>query len=371
VLTISACTFDALYLHFAGTWHQQDDIVHPLHDGRCISDSRYAQVETVWTFDLDNDILRFDKEYQHKQISLELARRAFIATSDFKPYSPLEHPKHTSTVVLPQTNWSPRRKELDLALLKRRKALLSRVLDDFAFQWRHVLCGPYNNSTFRRLAYAFIRLLTLDFTVVELVKPRQGTGGALVRLQDLPKWNPWSGDIVRRGGVSIVFSQHTPHAISLIQADLRKWKISSLQHNSSGTSDVARTYLIFTMREMILYQISEALERQSKVQPLFSNAVAFSPEAVDILLEATQSRTPVVYFQNLTIELQDMILDRTAAGPLLHAKLGCNLNIGSAFTWRRDGRDIEREESIRNRSSESPVESQIWFDDHFSGLAYK
>jgi hypothetical protein len=369
VLTISACTFDALYFQFDGKWHQQDDIVHPLHDGRCVGDGRYAQVETVWTFDLDNDILRFDKKHKHMQISLELARRVSMATSHFKPYSSLEHPQHTSSFILPQTLWSPRRKALDLSVLERRKALLSRVLDDFAFQWRHVLCGPYNNSTFRRLAHAVIRLVTLDFTVVELVTPRQGASGALVRLQDLPEWNPCR-DIIRRGGVSIVSSQHTPHAISLIRADFRKWKTSSLQHKFSGTPDMARTYLIFSMREIILYQISEDHERQSKVEPLFSDAVAFSPKAVDLLLEATQSRSPAVYIQNLAVELQDMILDN-AAGPLQHAKLGCNLNIGSAFTWRSEGRDIERQEYIRNRSRESPVESQIWFDNYFSGIAYK
>jgi hypothetical protein len=338
--------------------------VYPFDGHRCNT------VETVWTFDLDNDRLRCDKQHYHIQVSLELARQAPLAISNFEPCALPVYPP-TLCTMFTEASWIPKRQGLDSALLQRRKALICRVLDDFAFQWRHVLHGSYNNSTFRRLAYAVIRIITLDYTIVELTAPRQGAGGTLVRLQDLPKWSAWSGDIIRHGGVSIVMCQHVPHATSLIRADFKKWLLYNQKNNSTKTSDAARTYLIFSLREITMYQISNEFERHSKVEPFFTDTFTLSPEAVTVLLEATQNDVPKMYIQNIAIELQDMILDKSTAGPLQHAKLGCNLNIGSAFTWRWNEREIEREEGVRNRSDGTPVESQIWFDGCFSGLAYK
>jgi hypothetical protein len=344
--------------------------VYPLYGQQCNGDGRYSQVETVWTFDLDKDTLRCDKQDYHMQIPLELARQTPLEISNFEPYALPAHP-HTICTTFTKASWTPRRQGIDTSLLQRRRALIYRVLSDFTYQWRHVLHGSYNNSTFRRLAYAVIRIITLDYTIVELTTPRQGTGGTYVRLQDLPKWSPWSGDIIRHGGVSIVMCQHVPHATNLIQADFKKWVICNQKNDSTRTSDAARTYLIFSLREVILYQISSELERHSKVEPLFTDAFTLSPKAFTLLLEATQNHAPETYIQKIAVELQDMILNKSAAGPLQQAKLGCILNIGSKFTWTWNERDIQREEGDRNRSSGTPVESQIWFDDCFSGLAYK
>lgn len=95
------------------------------------------------------------------------------------------------------------------------------MLADFAFQWS-VLCGRYNNSTFRKLACAIIRIITLDFNVEEVTTSRLGTGGFLVWLHSLPEWQPFSEDIVRVGGVSIVISQHPRHAITLIRNNFHR-----------------------------------------------------------------------------------------------------------------------------------------------------
>jgi hypothetical protein len=359
-----------LYLTHEGKWHQQDDVVYPFYCYSCNGYRQYIPVKTVWTFDLDKDTLRCDKERYHMQVSLEHARRTPLAMSDFEPYALPAYPD-TSCNIFSEASWSPQRQGLDQSLLQRRKALVFRVLSDFTLQWKHVLRGPYNNSTFRRLAYAVVRIITLDFTVVEFTTPRQSIGGPLVKPQDLPKWNPWGGDIVRHGGVSIVMCQHTPHAICLIRANFRKWVLSNQNSNSIRMSDAAKTYLIFSMQEIILYQISSELEKHSKVEPLFTNTFTLSTEAIVILLAATQQHAPKLSIQDVPVELQDMILDKCAAGPLQHAKLGCNLNIGSPFTWKWNDRDIEREQCIRNRSDGTPVESQIWFDNCFSGLAYK
>jgi hypothetical protein len=363
-------TFDALYSHFAGRWQQQDDVVHPFSDRRCVDDRR-VQIGTVWTFNLDSDILFMHKEGHYGQIVLELVRQSSITASDFTSYHPPLRLDSTTSSAFPPPYWEPKRQGLDLSLFKQREAFLARILSDFAFQWRHVLRGPFNGSTFRRLAYAILRIVILDFTVVEINTPRRGTGGFLVRLQDLPRWNPWNEDIIRIGGASIVICQHVVHATSLIRADFKKWTIDNLKQDPIRKPDVFRTYLILSVHEVLLYQINSDIERYTKSECLFDNTGAFSPKAVDLLLKSTQHRIPTTYIDTLPCELQNLILDEIAVGPLERAKIGCNLQIGPAFQWKYDDRSIEREEGCKNRIAETLVESQIWFDDCFSGVAYK
>jgi hypothetical protein len=318
-------TFDALYSCFAGGWCQQDDTVHPFSDRRYADDRRQVQIGTVWTFHLDSDILFMHKEEHHGQIALELVRQSSITASDFISYRPSSRLDSTTSPVLPPPYRKLKRQGLDLSLFKQRKALLARMLSDFAFQWRHVLRGPFNGSTFHRLAYAIVRIVTLDFTVMEINTPRRGTGGFLVRLQDLPRWNPWNGDIIRTGGASIVICQHVVHATSIIRADFKKWTTDDLKQDPIGKPEVFRTYLILSVHELLLYQINSRIERCTKSECLFDNTGAFSPEAVDLILESTQQRIPTTYIHTLPCELQDLILDEIA-GPLERAKIGCNLH---------------------------------------------
>ncbi|CAG5138862.1 uncharacterized protein ALTATR162_LOCUS454 [Alternaria atra] len=338
-------TFDALYSHSAGGWHQQDDIVHPFSGCGCVNDHRHVQIGTVWTFDLDSDILRMDKEGHHGQIPLELAHRNSIAASDFESYDRPLRPKSVASTIFPPPYSELKRRDLDLSLLKRREAF-----------W---------------LTYAVVRIVALDFTIVEINLPRRGTGGYLVRLQDLPNWEPWNGDIIRVGGVSIVMCQYVAYATRLIRADFKKWTVRNLKQDPTGIPDGFRTYLILSVHELIVYQINSHVERYTKAKRLFDNTGAFSPGAVDLLLKSTQHRAPTTCIDDLPIELQDMILDKIGVGPLERAKLGCNLQIGPVFKWKCDDRSIEREEGRRNRIAETPVESQIWFDGCFSGVAYK
>lgn len=227
---------------------------------------------------------------------------------------------------------------------RQRKTFVSRVLADFAFQWRHVLCGCYNNSTFRRLAYAIIRITTLDFAVEEATRPRQGTGGFLVWIDNLPEWEPASGHIVRAGGTSIVICQHAPHAVALIREDFAK-QIKS----TPGSADKSFTYLILSVRELILYQINSELERYTEPKPLFDGTQPPSDEAIELLLEATQTSAPNSPLCKLPIELQDAILDKVSAGPIESARVSCLLDAGSVFAWRCGNRNVEREEGRRSR----------------------
>jgi hypothetical protein len=258
------------------------------------------------------------------------------------------------------------RKDIDLPRLQRRKAFVSRILTDFAFQWRHVLCGRYNNFTFRRLANAIVRIAILDFTVEEATLSRQGTGGFLVWIDNLPEWGFASGHIVKVGGTSIVICQHAPHAVTLVRKDFAKQILST-----PGSAEKTLTYLILSVRKLILYRINKEVERYTEPKRLFDGMQPPSEEAIELLLQATQTSASTAPLHKLPVELQDAILDKVSAGPIESARVGCLLDAGSVFTWKCGNRNIEREVGRRSRTPWTPVESHIWFGGYPSGVAYK
>ena len=166
--------------------------------------------------------MRIDKKEHHGEISLERVRQASFTPSDLT-LSEL-HVCHgdmsQAALFMPYSELA--RQNLDPSLLKRRKALLCRILQDFTVQLRHIISSPYNNTMFRRLACAIIRIITLDFTIEEIDSPRRASGGLLVQLHHLPTWNIWNTDILRVRGVSIVICPHIVHAFSLAKADCAK-----------------------------------------------------------------------------------------------------------------------------------------------------
>lgn len=337
----------------------------PFHDRRCI------HVRTVWNFDLDSDVLRCNKKDHKLWIPLSVVREHPVTISDFKPYEPPILPEYPLESFFRKPHSKLKRTILDLQRLKRDKAFISRLLSDFAFQWRHILCSRYNKSTFQKLAYAIIRIATLNFSVVEETRSRQGLGGFHVWIHQLPEWDPPRGNFVRVGGTTIVMSQHIPHALTPIQEDFAKREFSIREQNTSNTAERSYTYLILSVREVFLYQISSESVRYTKPERLYDGTHPPSNEAINLLLEATQTSLPTSPIHDLPIELQDMILDHVSAGPIERAKVSCKLNIGSSFLWKCGDRAMEREESHTNRTPWSLVESQIMFGNHFSGVVYK
>ncbi|VUC30277.1 unnamed protein product [Clonostachys rosea] len=360
--TVIESTLETIYSLFAGQWQQQEDIVDPFVD------TRGKLINTVWVFDLNNDILRFHKQDQYKLVSLRLLRRGPIAICDFELYRPPTQrqgflpPSRASQCVM-------RRDGICKDRLERHKALVHKILADFAFQWRHVLSGQFSHSTFRRLAYAIVKIATLDFQVEEITTKRQGTGGFLVWLNNLPQWEPFDGHIVRVGGVSLVLAQHPCHAVHLIRQDFQQYRVSKPEDGMPMLKQ--RTYLILSVRDVVLYRINSENERCTKSERLFDGALPPSGAAVDLLLEATLSVTPANTLRELPTELQENIVDSLATDPVERARMRCIFDLGLPFTWRSGGRNIEREEGRRNRTSSSPVESHIYFGKGFRGVAYK
>ena len=121
---------------------------------------------------------------------------------------------------------------------------------------------------------------------------------------------------------------------------------------------------------MEAHPISSLHEKYTEPKRLFDGTHPPSGEGVELLLQVTQISSPSA-LHKLPIELQDTILDRVSAGPIENARVSCLLNAGSAFTWKYGNRDVVREKGHRSRTPWTPVESNIWFSDHHSGLAYK
>ncbi|KAI9163500.1 hypothetical protein HJFPF1_05117 [Paramyrothecium foliicola] len=312
----SKSTFDVLYAKVASEWRQQGDIVIPFQD------TRRTLVSTVWVFDLDNDILRFHKEHHSLQTRLDLVRQRAVKIDDFEP-SPLPAiPSRALRSVVRCRHITLRH---TIVGTKRHNVFINRVLADFAHQWRHLLCGRYNDYTFRKLACAIIRIVTLDFRIIEITTRRRDEGGHLVGSRDLPSWQPFDDNIVRTGGASIVICRHARHAISLIRQD-------SVQRRQLYSSDLGvYTYLILSIHEIMLYRIDSESERCTLSESLFDSSFCPSPAAVKQLIEATHRMHLDTLFGKLPLEVQSMVLDHVSSGPVEKARVGCLLSAGLLF----------------------------------------
>ncbi|KAI1264806.1 hypothetical protein F5Y18DRAFT_388478 [Xylariaceae sp. FL1019] len=363
-------TFDAVYSHVAREWHQQDDIINPFHD------SRHDLIRTVWIFNLDNDVLRLENKDCYRQLPLAIVRSRAVTITDLHLCAPPRPPELGSQSFIPPPDvklLTLRREGLDPTRMERRRAFVSRILADFAFQWRHMLCSRYRDSTFRKFAAAIIQIATLDFNVVELTEPRYASHGFLVFLHNLPEWDPFKEPIIPIAGTStsIVISRHIPHAIAMIQSHFADAAIYRISRMAEGLSNEYRSYLILTVKEVFLYRIKSRSQVYTNPEPLFNGQDPPSEGAVQLLLEAIYGNFSKTRIHQLPIELQDLILDNVSEGPIERARVGCILECGSVFTWRCKNRNIEREIANRNRHEDTPVESQIWFGDHSGGVAYK
>jgi hypothetical protein len=56
------------------------------------------------------------------------------------------------------------------------------------------------------------------------------------------------------------------------------------------------------------------------------------------------------------------------AGVAAAAKIGCGLSLGSPFLWQDSSLGVKIQEFWKFQHVDTPMESQIWFSDHASGL---
>ncbi|TVY23756.1 hypothetical protein LHYA1_G007433 [Lachnellula hyalina] len=146
-----ASAFDALHQGIATKWILQDDVVKPFGDKRQL-------LTFVCSFNLDRDVLCYSDESGHIQLPLDRLRKPpQPQRQEFTPFE-IVPPAQLDLAEFPPPYHSP-----STPISARRLAFLSRILSDFAEQWRHILRSSYAESTFRRLAKAIVSLATCEF----------------------------------------------------------------------------------------------------------------------------------------------------------------------------------------------------------------
>lgn len=362
--------FDALYYGISRSdWRMQYDIPSPF------GDHRECLVSTVWTVDLDRDILTVQKKNLNLRVPLDRLRGGRIFISDMEPFEPPPLQTFNLSRNFPQPTWDPK-----LVGTQRQIMFVGKMLEDFSHQWRHVLRSRYNDATFRRLACGILRIVSLDFTVKE-VGSRPG-GGVLVALENMPRWEPFPKRIIHLGSVSVVLCQHATHALPTLGEDLEQRRARYQLYSPPPPHDrvcQTITYLILSVREVFLYRVCTCNKHSpmyTKPEPLFNGTDKPSPRALGYLFMAAPAQRQSSTLHNLPVEVQDSILGKISRGKVESARVGCMLSLGTPFKWERDngggrGGMIQLQTVLTTKPYDVSVESQIWFDGFPSGLAYK
>lgn len=331
-------------------WEEPYDVIIPY------GDIRHTRFETVWNFDLDNDQLVFNKDGgQSGRLALSVLRQRSFTFDDFESCESPSAPNCDPLITFPTPYWQP-----VLHVPQRKVAFTRRVLEDFNFQWRHILRYRYNDLTFRKIAQATRRIATFNFNIKELTEPRQGLGGALIGPLDLPEWDPLETRIVLVGRVWVVASHDPAEGLSSIR-----------EHWAAQQATSSNKYFIMSVRHVILCRHNEGKLEWTRPVPFLNGIDPVLEHAVELLLAATSNHHLKTPIHRIPVELQTRILRYVSQGPVDTARVGCILGLGLPFAWKDGKMDVVRETAHRNRHFETPVESQVWFGDHFSGVAYK
>jgi hypothetical protein len=261
----------------------------------------------------------------------------------------------------------------------RERAFTHAVLRDFHHQWRHILRNDYHMVTLRHLAKAIIRLACLDFEVRENTGGH-GRRGPHVWYMELPRWMPLEAEMVRVGNLWVILCQDLSKGLSLAKEHL-----ASLKPTSTGVIDGTSLeeppalYMILSVKHVVLCRsIDDVALVYTAPEPLFNGDSESSPPselALDYLTwaitTATSSRLRTsTRLHNLPVEIQDEILKHTSIGSVEAARMGCLLRLGSPFSWKDGSLKVTLEWMNKNRPWGMPVESELWFDEHQSGLVY-
>lgn len=223
-----------------------------------------------------------------------------------------------------------------------------------------------NSTSFLKLAYATIWISTMEFTIVE----RMGfdyvsTGGPYVQLIDLPSWETPQTTLLQAGSSWVALAQDTEEGLEMVRCHL-----SSAQTLGDPTMNVV-TYVILTLRQVVLCKAEGSELEWTRAEALFDDSLPASDAAIDMIIWATAAGPQQTTLSFLPAEIQDRILQYATVSSVASAKLGCELGLGSPFSWVDGGVQISVEVATRHRFENSPVESQIVFNGVMSGLSYK
>ncbi|EXL68447.1 hypothetical protein FOPG_15491 [Fusarium oxysporum f. sp. conglutinans race 2 54008] len=197
------------------------DLVNPF------GDTRGRSFNSVWTFDLDKDVLFLTKHDKLCSAPLSLARDRLLTLDDFELVrSPTEEIVEEITVSAPY--W-----DLQLDVDQRKKAFLGRILRDFA--------------------YAVIWIISMDFGIVERTGFEHvgGGGGRYVGAADLPRWDAPNKTIVQVGSCWFVLARNIRKGLAMIREHMGS--LAAIAETTTGTA----SYAILTLRQIVCCKVHD------------------------------------------------------------------------------------------------------------------
>lgn len=228
-----------------------------------------------------------------------------------------------------------------------------------------------NTTTFMKFAYAIICISRNQFTLLERTGFEHiSDGGPYVWVWDLPGWETpnETKTMVPVGSSWFVLSQDVQQGLQMV----RNHRQTSSSLTRSATSSVV--YAILTLGQVVLCKASGVGLVWTQSEKLFDGTTPASDTAIDMILwaaNASGNQPQQTIINRLPVEIQDRILYHATTSCVASARLGCELRLGSNFTWVDRGVKIDISESKSHRSESSPVESHIVLNGVKSGLAYK
>ncbi len=267
-------TFNALTQGFRSNWSLHDDIVNPLGDRRGV-------LVTVYTFDLDKDILFYSDITQNLQIPLSCFRGN--ETGLLEKMQPCEPPylRASEDSALPPPYWEP-----VITASPRSVSFVQRVLTDFNYLWRHILRREYSEHTFRQFATAILHIASLDIDIREEASRWLHTyeRGPFVWIHSRPTWKARDEQILPRGRIKIVVDQSMEQARGLAEADA----------NKCLTAESNRTlYLLLSVRHVALCEVGQnGFSKCTEPAALLNGIDNPSHESVLVLLHAIATEFP-------------------------------------------------------------------------------
>ncbi|KAG4429748.1 hypothetical protein IFR05_014771 [Cadophora sp. M221] len=278
-------SLDALKRGLGLRWEEPYDVIIPY------GDIRHTRFDTVWNFDLDNDQLLFNKNGGLSgRFALSVLRPRSVTFDDFESRESLLVPNYDPLITFPTPYWQP-----VLHVPQSKIAFAHRLLEDFKFQWRHILRYRYNDLTFRKLAQATLHIATFNFDIKVLTKSRQGLGGALIGPLDLPEWGHLETRIVLVSRVWFVASQDPAEGLSLVR-----------EHWAAQQAASSNKYLIMSMRHVILCRYNEGRLEWTRPVPFLNGIDLVLEHSVELLLAVTSKLQSTAFLSNFRLRSLDM-----------------------------------------------------------------
>jgi len=241
-------TFDALHKGLAEKWVVRDETAKPFGDRR-------QNLRFVCSFDLDQDTLYYSDDtfgYGHIQLPLSRFRDSKAGSVQVSEFTPFELPSPSQLQLI---DFPPPFKRPSMPISDRRLQSISRVITDFAHQWRHVLRSCYADPTLRRFARAIVKIATYSFRVDEVsITQHISFRRFYVTTVDVPSWEPYECHVLHIGATKIILDQDLQSALKTAREHAKVPRSPTLSTNSTVIS--ASTYLLMSVRHMMVCHVS-------------------------------------------------------------------------------------------------------------------